>query len=93
MTISTEIKEMNLSMSENIESIINKVDVILDNEDDLKTFLYEKLASDWDKIRDTWQDYKDGKIDKKGLLKHALKMTGKKFLGALIGFGRSKIPI
>lgn len=51
----------------------------MDKIDDLKTFLKEKLSSDWEKIKISFKAYEAGEIEKDTLIKTALKNIGNKF--------------
>lgn len=52
----------------------------MDKIDDLKTFLKEKLSSDWEKIKISFEAYKAGEIEKGTFIKTALKNIGNKFI-------------
>ena len=63
-----------------IEQIFDKLETL----DDLETFLRNKLSSDFEKIKVSWQDYKSGKITKKELIIRSLKVIGKKFVKKIL---------
>jgi hypothetical protein len=67
------------------EKIAINIEKILDTQDNLEQFLMEKLASDWDKIKDSWKDFKSGKITRKQLILHGFKAVGKGFGKLLVG--------
>lgn len=48
--------------------------------DDLQNFLIEKLGNDYERIKDIWNDYKNGKIGRKELFKRIIKLLGPKVL-------------
>ncbi|MFX0105732.1 MAG: hypothetical protein ACFE75_09590, partial [Candidatus Hodarchaeota archaeon] len=61
---------------EKISDIMEEMDKI----DDLKTFLKEKLSSDWEKIKLSFEAYKAGEIEKGIFINTALKNVGNKFI-------------
>lgn len=58
----------------------SQIEEIFDKQTDLEAFLQDRLQSDFEKIKDSWQDYKEGKIGKKELIKVGLKSIGKVFV-------------
>ena len=52
--------------------------------DDIEIYLKEHLASDWESIKETWDDYKTGKINRNKLVKEAIKILGKTFIKKII---------
>lgn len=60
------------------------IEQVFDKIEDIEDYLKSHLASEFEKIRNAWQDYKEGKIDKKELIKIGLKQIGKKFLKIFI---------
>lgn len=72
---------------ENILEIQKITDSYLKNKiDNLEDYLKSHLGSDWEKLKDTWQLFKDGKIKKRGLIKSGIKIFGKKFLAIFLLF-------
>ncbi|MHA1235115.1 MAG: tetratricopeptide repeat protein [Promethearchaeota archaeon] len=57
----------------------------LEKLDDIENYLQQKLASDWDKIKDTWQRYKSKEIDLMEFLKDGTKIVGKRFIKKILG--------
>jgi len=72
------------SIAEILKENTKKIDQIFANTENLEEYLKEKLASDFEKIKYAWQDYKAGKIDKKGLIMAGVKTLGKSFLKKLL---------
>ena len=60
-----------------------------DKIDDLENFLKQKLSSDWDKIKISFNAYKAGEINKSVFIEIAVKNLGNKFLNI---FRKSPIP-
>ncbi|KKM28464.1 hypothetical protein LCGC14_1566390 [marine sediment metagenome] len=46
----------------------------------VEEYLKERLATDFEKIKNIWNDYKSGKISRRELIKKALKILGKRFI-------------
>lgn len=59
-----------------LEDISNDLVEHIKDFDELQNFFIEKLGSDYEKIKDIWSDYKNGKIDKKDLFKRVIKLLG-----------------
>ena len=70
--------------TEIIRTYSEKIEIILDKQDDLEDYLRSHLATDFEKIKEAWEDYKEGYITKKGLIKEAIKVLGKKFIKIVI---------
>ena len=62
--------------SSQIEDIFEKLEKL----EDIEKYLQEKLANDWDKIKETWQQYKSKEIDLKEFLKDGIKIVRKCFI-------------
>ncbi|KKN01033.1 hypothetical protein LCGC14_1131840 [marine sediment metagenome] len=60
------------------------IEDIFDKTEDIEEFLKSHLANEFEKIRYAWQDYKDGKISRKELIKKGIKQIGKKFVKIFI---------
>ncbi|KKM80035.1 hypothetical protein LCGC14_1343930 [marine sediment metagenome] len=60
------------------------IEDIFDKTEDIEEFLKSHLANEFEKIRNAWQDYKDGKINRKELIKIGIKQVGKKFVKIFI---------
>ncbi len=73
------------SDTELIKEYTSQIEVILNNQEDIESYLKDRLASDWVKIKDAYQDYKAGNITMKDLVKKGLKTIGKKFVKKVIG--------
>ncbi len=73
------------SNTELILEYTSQIEKVLDNQEDLESFLKERLASDFQKFKYAWQDYKAGSINKTELIKEGFKIIGKKFVKKIIG--------
>ncbi|MBA7692864.1 hypothetical protein ES703_101436 [subsurface metagenome] len=73
------------SDTELIREYTSQIEEIFEKQDDLEEFLKDHLATDFEKIKYAWRDYKVGKIGKLGLIKEGLKVIGKKFVNKIIG--------
>ncbi|TXT55485.1 MAG: hypothetical protein BAJALOKI2v1_670001 [Promethearchaeota archaeon] len=62
-----------------IEEIFQEVEKL----EEIEVYMKEHLASDWEKIKDAWEEYKTEKIPLKKFLKKTLKVAGKKALKLL----------
>ncbi len=60
------------------------IEDIFDKTEDIEEFLKSHLANEFEKIKYAWKDYKDGKINKKELIKTGIKQIGKKFVKIFI---------
>jgi len=67
--------------SSQIEDIFEKLEKL----EDIENYLQQKLASDWDKIKETWQRYKSKEIDIMEFLKDGTKIVGKRFIKMILG--------
>ena len=67
--------------SSQIEDIFEKLEKL----EDIEIYLQQKLASDWDKIKETWQRYKSKEIDIMEFLKDGTKIVGKRFIKKILG--------
>lgn len=72
------------SDTELIKEYTSQIEVILDSFDDMEEYLKDHLASDWERIKTAWQEYKEGKIGKKELIIKGVKGIGKKFINVII---------
>lgn len=72
------------SNTELIKEYTSLIEEIFNKQIDLEAYLKVHLASDWEKIKDIWQDYKTGKIERKELIKHGIKILGWKFIKSMI---------
>ena len=60
------------------------IEDILDKTEDIENFLKSHLATEFEKIRNAWQDFKNGKINRKEFIKIGIKQIGKKFVKIFI---------
>jgi len=72
------------SNTELIKEYTSLIEEIFNKQIDLEVYLKSHLASDWEKIKDIWQDYKTGKIERKELIKRGIKLLGWKFIKSII---------
>jgi len=61
-----------------------QIEDIFDRVDDLEQYLIKKLGNDFQKIKVAYQQYKEGKIGRTGLIKEGLKALGKMFIKKLV---------
>ncbi len=66
--------------TELIKEYTSQIEEIFDKQVDLEAYLKSHLGSGWEKIKDSWQDYKTGKIDKKELIYRGIKSLGRTFI-------------
>jgi len=72
------------SNTELIKEYTSPIEEIFNKQIDLEAYLKSHLASDWEKIKDIWQDYKTGKIERKELINRGIKILGWKFIKSII---------
>ena len=70
--------------TELISQYTSYIEDIFDKTENIEEYLKTHLASEFEKIRNAWQDYKDGKIDKREFIKTGIKEIGKKFVKIFI---------
>ena len=78
------IKEYSNQIEDLFDSYENKIEA-------LEIYLKKRLASDWEKVKATWKEYKSGEIDRGELIKRGLKAIGKKFLKKIFQFSVSTL--
>lgn len=84
------LKDLNLrfddikSDTELIKEYTSQIETILEKTEYVEQYLRKHLGSDWEKIKHIWEDYKNGKISKKELIKEGVKILGKKFIKQLL---------
>ena len=92
LTLLTEISlktDVINARTENIEEIVKQIrnhgetieeliEIMMSSLDDLEMFLKDKLSSDWEKIKEKWDNVKEGGASKKDFLKFASKSLIKK---------------
>jgi len=72
--------------TELIKEYTSQIEAIFDKQVDLEDYLKSHLASDWEKIKDSWQDYKTGIISRKELIKRGIIILGRKFIKSITKF-------
>ena len=60
------------------------IEDVFDKTEDIEKFLKSHLANEFEKIRNAWQDYKYGKINRKEFIITGIKQVGKKFVKIFI---------
>ena len=73
------------SDTELIKEYTSQIEEIFEKTEDLEMFLKTRLATDFQKIKNAWEDYKTGKIGKKELIIEGIKIIGKRFVKKIIG--------
>jgi len=63
---------------------VSTIEEILEKVDDVEFFLKTKLASDFEKIKYAWEYYKEGRISRRELIYHGLKVIGKQLVKKII---------
>jgi len=71
-----EIKDLIMNVQDTVDVIAENAIKILEKQDLTEEFLKKYLASDWDKIRISWKEYREGNINKKELIKKIIKTAG-----------------
>lgn len=72
------------SDTEVIKEYTSQIEQIFNRVDDLESFLIKKLGNDFQKIQTAWNQYKEGKIGKAGLIKEGLRVIGKNFIKKIL---------
>ncbi|MHA1641196.1 MAG: WD40 repeat domain-containing protein [Promethearchaeota archaeon] len=76
------------SDTELIKEYTSQIESLFDNLgklDDIEQFLREHLASNWEKIKGAWEDYREKKINRKEFIKKCIKILGKLFIKKILG--------
>ncbi|MFX1237435.1 MAG: leucine-rich repeat protein [Promethearchaeota archaeon] len=84
-SLRNQFREAHNQLELKLDDIIVNIDQIFDKTDNLEEYLKSHLASDFEKIKDKWQDYKAGKIGRKELIKDSIKAIGRKFIKMIMG--------
>ncbi|MFW9972320.1 MAG: hypothetical protein ACFFDF_19195 [Candidatus Odinarchaeota archaeon] len=83
-----EIKSLIMNVQDTVDEIAENAIKVLEKQDLTEEFLKKYLTSDWDKIKITWKEYKEGNITRKELIKKIIKTVGimgvKKLIGKFI---------
>lgn len=72
------------SDTELIKEYTSQIEEIFVKTKDLEGFLKQHLASDFEKLKFAWHDYKSGNISMKGLIKEGIKICGYRFVKKII---------
>jgi len=83
-SLRSQFREAHNQLELKLDDIISNIDQIFDKTDNLEEYLKSRLASDFEKIKDRWQDYKAGKIGRKELIRESIKVIGRKFIKMII---------
>ena len=70
--------------TELISQYTSYIEDVFDKTENIEEYLKSHLASEFEKIQSAWQDYKEGKIDKREFIKTGIKEIGKKFIKIFI---------
>ena len=62
-----------------------KIEQVIDQIENLEEFLMKRLGGEFQRIKHIWTKYKNGKIDKKGLITEGAQVLGKRFLKLFLG--------
>jgi len=82
--LASQIKEDTAQIKLDINEVSTILELVMDKVDDVETYMETKLGSDWQKIKNHWNLYKNGDIDKADFIKYSIKSLGKKFLGIFV---------
>ncbi len=63
-----------------ISKYTSYIEDIFDKTENIEEYLKTHLASEFEKIQNSWQDYKEGKIEKREFIKIGIREIGKKFV-------------
>ena len=63
-----------------ISQYTSYIEDVFDKTENIEEYLRSHLGSEFEKIQNAWQDYKEGKIDKRELIKRGIKEIGKTFV-------------
>ena len=70
--------------TELISQYTSYIEDVFDKTENIEEYLRSHLGSEFEKIQNAWQDYKEGKIDKRELIKTGIKEIGKTFIKIFI---------
>ncbi len=62
-----------------------RIELVMDQIENLEEYLMKHLGSNFEKIKDFWEKYKVGEIGKRELITEGAKIIGKKFIKIFIG--------
>ena len=82
--LASQIKEDTSQIKLDINEVSTILELVMDKVDDVETYMETKLGSDWQKIKNHWNLYKNGEIAKADFIKFSIKSLGKKFLGIFV---------
>lgn len=63
-----------------ISKYTSYIEDVFDKTENIEEYLKSHLAGEFEKIRNSWQDYKEGKIEKREFIKIGIREIGKKFV-------------
>ena len=84
MELTKEIKEDTSKKVLDIDLVIQILDYQMERVEDIEGYMKDNLGSDWLKIKNIWNEYKEGEISRGDFTKSALKKLGKSFLGIFV---------
>ncbi|MHA1343910.1 MAG: WD40 repeat domain-containing protein [Promethearchaeota archaeon] len=70
--------------TELIKEYTSQIEDIFDRIDDLEAYLVKSLGSDFQALKFTWKEYKEGKIGRGKFIKEGIKILGKTFVKKII---------
>ncbi len=73
------------STNELILEYSQRIELVMDQMDNLEDFLIKNLGSNFEKIKHVWSKYKAGEAGKRDLIAEGAKMIGKRFIKLFLG--------
>jgi len=90
--LENELKQMKMEVKKTFhelqllsEEILSSLEEFINRYEITEKFLKDHLGSDWEKMKESWKDYRKGLIGKKELLKRGILAGGKKFIKLITG--------
>ncbi len=81
------IKSNTEDIKSDLDAYIALIEQMFDKQENLEEFLRERLAADFAKIKDAWQQFKAGEINRRELIKKGMAVFGKKFVKIIVRKG------
>lgn len=91
--LSNEVKTLFKQSEKMLNDISSGILDVISQQSLTEEWLRKELESDWDKIKNSWNQYKEGTINKNELIKRGLKGLGKKFLNKLTDLGKNALGL
>jgi len=89
-SLKTNLAKQNIvlnELSDKVLEILEQQGISDEKIDEMFLYIRDHLASDWERIKGSWKEYKEGKINKKTLIWRGIKGLGKKMLTKIPGIG------